>query len=62
LEACAPIIVSVSSGLPCLTALVRLAAVQELVVDVGLDQAAGRAGADLALVEREHREALEALS
>jgi hypothetical protein len=34
---------------------------EELVVDRGLDQRAGRAGADLALVEREHREAFEGL-
>ena len=34
---------------------------EELVVDVGLDQAARRARADLALVEGEHREALERL-
>ena len=36
-------------------------AFHEGLVDVFLDQCARRAGADLALVEREHREALEAL-
>ena len=42
-----------------LGALDRVA--EELVVDRALDQRPGRAGADLALVEREHREALEGL-
>ena len=51
-----------SSGWPCLIFFdARDGALHELVVDRLLHQRAARAGADLALVEREHREALERL-
>ncbi len=55
--------VVVSSGWPCLIFATRCErALHELVVDRLLDERAARAGADLALVQREHREAFEALS
>jgi hypothetical protein len=61
-EACAPIMVSVSSGLPCLMAATRCErALDEALVDRLLDQRAARAGADLALVEGEQHQALDGL-